>query len=92
MALFLSLNDDSSAAMTGKVSLAPEDHVKVYRMWTAALVRDWLTIAEDAHINSCDLCKSAFNAAQGTDGARDDRSTPITSQIPAKNGDNSRAA
>ena len=91
MALFLSSLIDNSAA-TSKVSLTPEAHVTVYRMWMAVLLRDRLTIAEQLHLSSCHTCKRAFDVAQGTDVIRDDRSAPISSPLPAKDGDTPRAA
>ena len=94
MALFLSLLDEKAAGKAGKVSLTPETHVKTYRIWMAALLRDTLTPAEHAHTLVCDRCNQAFSAALGLPLPVEEqtRAPLMSAPLPAKSGDTTRAA
>jgi hypothetical protein len=66
MAFSLSpLSDNDSAIPVPKISLAGPAHVKMSRIWMFAMLKDWPTLTERAHIAACEPCESAFKAAIG---------------------------
>jgi hypothetical protein len=89
MPLFLShLTDDDSAKKTAKISLAASPHVKMYRIWMFAMLKDRPTAAERQHIGECDACGGAFRASLGVSsfgkGPKDQ--PPDVSEPPASPG------
>jgi len=86
MALFLSLLDENAAGKIGKVSLTPDPHVKTYRIWMAALLRDRLTPAEHAHTLACDACRQELSATKEMPVLGTDRAVAplMSAPLPAK--------
>ena len=92
--MFLSLLDESAARKIGKVSLNTDPHVKTYRIWMAALLRDRLTPAEHAHTLVCDGCRQELSTAKGLPLVGTDPAVAplMSAPLPAKRGDTPRAA
>jgi hypothetical protein len=88
MALFLSPVNDESRGQTEKISLAGSVHVKMYRVWMFALLKDHPTAAERDHITGCDPCGNAYRASLGISSfvKRPKDQEPRANEPPASSG------
>jgi len=90
MPLFLSsFSDDDSVKQAVKISLAGSAHVKMYRIWMFAMLKDLPAAVEREHIAECDACGRAFRASLGVSsfskGQKKDQ-PPDTNEPPAASG------
>jgi hypothetical protein len=93
MAFFLSpLTDNDSVTPTAKFSLPM--HMKMYRIWMFAMLKDRPSPAETAHIKACQACGQAFRAALGVSsfGKKSMDQQPRVSQPPANSGNDAPKA
>jgi hypothetical protein len=63
--IFSPLTDDESTPKTPKISLAGAAHIKMYRIWMFAMLKDQPNRTEREHITECEPCGRAFGAALG---------------------------
>ena len=65
MPLFMTCLEDETLRQTVKISLARREHLKMYRIWMFAMLKDHPTAAEREHITRCEACGDAFRASLG---------------------------
>jgi hypothetical protein len=68
MALYFSALDDDFGDDRPHFSLSRTFHLKTYRIWMFALMKDQPNATERDHIVNCDPCGRAFRSALGISG------------------------
>jgi len=89
MPLFMTcLEDDVISRQTVKISLARREHIKMYRIWMFATLKDRPTAAEREHITRCEVCGDAFRASLGVSSfGRGPQAEPLETSEPATTDD-----